>query len=111
MSHFFIYLCNRTLLFNSFSCLVVCKIINEEKGEMDRFIQLNIEIQRSSKSTGIYSNPEVLKVILSEDWVYNISYKSVKNGILKTLSVKSKIKGYIVKSELKFRNIIGDKPG
>jgi len=47
---FLYFFCNKTLLFNSFSCLVVCRVINEEKREMNRFIQLNIKIQRSSKS-------------------------------------------------------------
>ena len=49
MSYFLIYFINKRCYLVHFSCLVVCRVINEEKGEMDQFIQLNSKIQRSSK--------------------------------------------------------------
>ena len=52
---------NKTLLFDVFSCLVACRVIKEEKREINRFIQLNLKVQKK----GIDSNPEVLKAILS----------------------------------------------
>ena len=46
MSHFCIYYIIKLLLFDVFSCLVACRVIKEEKGEIDRFIQLNLKIQK-----------------------------------------------------------------
>ena len=58
------------MLFYVFSYLVVCGAINEEKREIDRFIQLNSKIQKIKQIKEIYSNSEILKAILSEDQIY-----------------------------------------
>jgi len=63
---------NKTLLFYVFSYLVVCGAINEEKREIDRFIQLNSKIQKIKQIKSIYSNPEVLLAILSEEPICQI---------------------------------------
>ena len=47
---------------------MACRIIKEEKREIERFIQLNSKVKRK----GIDSNPEVLKAILSADQIYQM---------------------------------------
>ena len=50
-----------------FSCSVVCSVINEKNGEIDRFIQLNPNNSKDQANQRDQFKSNVLQAILSEN--------------------------------------------
>ena len=93
--YFLLLFLNKTLLFNAFSCSVVCSVINKENGEIDRCIQLNSNNSKDQANQGDQFKSKGFRSYFI--WNLDISDKIISSNFkekidcLKTLLVSLKI--------------------